>query len=608
MNDSLSIGTDTVCETDVLSVSATDADENVVVDVKHLTVDPENVTRFREQLHSESQSKETESTSTAEGATKHDIPGSPILKHSAPNERNFFGNNNIHTPPSVAGKAHTCPSQSQNTDGSRKDFHEKSMKFDISSQSAPLKTAGGALTDNITHEEHVAYKSPFFEAPDPSKISVKNTKNFRETFTNTETLLTDMSLRTLSGENKTNFSESVSQSRSDLPQPSPTLKSPATLLRELQNPTTANAMPTLEATTNRVQTALNAANMSAGNVMREVPVVREPKYFETLSVPTEHATASKEFSQELQSSAEAPSSITATNASEPSLGTSASSPARASEAVTQVPSRETPLAETLHAPENHTTPHSTTTSVFNAPPSLTDAFAKDGTVVSATSLRSSDGSNTVMNASIIKPTGTKQRNVSEISKPLSKTVDTASTAEYLSGTNTRERPRTSDNTSDTHRTTVWETIPFLRTTVETTTPVQESIATQQTQKSHAMLIAQQIRDHIIDRILISSSALNDNRTVTVQLSPRLLRDTEVQFTQNGTSLDIRLVSQNKDSVQFLQQHQSDLQTYLQGELKTYRAISVRVPSSQTTSELAQPHDGRSRNRFEYQPADEEETT
>ena len=51
MDESLSIGTDTVGKTDVLSVSATDVDENVVVDVKHLTVDPENVTRFREQLH-----------------------------------------------------------------------------------------------------------------------------------------------------------------------------------------------------------------------------------------------------------------------------------------------------------------------------------------------------------------------------------------------------------------------------------------------------------------------------------------------------------------------------------------------------------------------------
>lgn len=579
MNESLSIGTDTVCETDVLSVSATDADENVVVDVKHLTVDPENVTRFREQLHSESQSKETESTSTAEGATKRDASESPVLKHSAPNERNFFGNNNIHTPPSVAGKPPPCPSQNQSTDGSRKDFCEKSMKFDISSQSAALKTSGRTSTNNVTHEEHVLYKSPFFEAPDPSRISVKNTKDFRETFANTETLPTDMPLWNTSSRNKTNFSESVSQSRPDLPQPSPMLKSPETLLRELQNPTTANAMPTLEATTNRVQTALNAANMSAGNVMREVPVVREPKYFETLSVPTEHATASKEFSQELQSSAEAPSSITATNASEPSLGTSASSPARASEAVTQVPSRETPLAETLHAPKNHTTPHSY------------------------------GGNDTVSpNASVTKPTETARQNVPETSKPLSKTDHTASTSERPSATQTRERPRTSDNTSDTHRTTVIDTIPFLRTPNDNTTPVQESIATQQTRKSHAMLIAQQIRDHIIDRILVSSSALNGNRTVTVQLSPRLLRDTEVQFTQNGTSLDIRLVSQNKGSVQFLQQYQSDLQTYLQGELKTYRAISVRVPSSQTTSELAQPHDGRSRNRFGYQSANEEETT
>ena len=329
MNKELSIGTDTVGETDVLSVSATDADENVVVDVKHLTVDPENVTRFREQLHSESQSKETGNASTAEGETKRNASEKPVSKHSAPNERTFFGNNDRHSPPFVAA---------------------------------------------------------------------------------------------------------------------------------------------------------------------------------------------------------------------------------------------------------HTTPH---------------PYGGNDTVS--------------INASATKPTETARQNVPETSKPLSKTDNTASTAEPLSKIKTREHPHSPESASDMHKTAVWETIPFLRTTVETTTPVQESTATQAS-KSHAMLIAQQIRDHIIDRILVSSSAPNDNRTVTVQLSPRLLQDTEVQFTQNGTSLDIRLVSQNKDSVQFLQQHQSDLQTYLQGELKTYRAISVRVPSSQASAELAQPHDGRSRNRFEYQSTDEEETT
>ena len=376
MDESLSIGTDTVGKTDVLSVSATDADENVVVDVKHLTVDPEKVTRFREQLHSESQSKETGNASTAEGKTKHDISESLVLKHS------------------------------------RKDFYEKSMKFDIPSQNAALKASGGTMA-------------------------------------------------------RTSGASDVA-----------------------------------------------STSIHIGN----------------------------------------------------------------SEAVTKELSSGIPSAETFHAPENRTAPHSY------------------------------DGNDTVSaNASATKSTETARQNVPETSKPLSKTDNTASTAEPLSKIKTREHPRSSESASDMHKTAVWETIPFLRTTVETTAPVSDPTAAQAS-KSHATLLAQQIRDHIIDRILVSSSALNDNRTVTVQLSPRLLRDTEVQFTQNGTSLDIRLVSQNKDSVQFLQQHQSDLQTYLQGELKTYRAISVRVPSSQTTSELAQPHDGRSRNRFEYQPANEEETT
>ena len=413
MNEELSIGTDIPCETEVASVFASDADGSVPVDIRHLSADPENVAQFQEQLHSKSQSKGTKSISTAEGETKRNASEKPVSKHSAPNERTLFGNNGRNTPPFVAGKTHPCPSKNKSTDNSRKDFYEKSMKFDINSKSSALKTAGGTMTRT-------------------SGISV---------------------------------------------------------------------------------------------------------------------------------------------------GTSVSTSAPASEAVTKAPSWETPAAKTLHAPENRTTPHSY------------------------------DGNDTVSaNASATKPTETARQNVPETSKPLSKTDNTASTGEPLSKIKTCEHPRSSESTSDTHRTAVIDTIPFLRTANETIAPVQEPTAAQQTQKSHATLLAQQIRDHVIDRILVSSSALNDNRTVTVQLSPRLLRDTEVQFTQNGTSLDIRLVSQNKDSVQFLQQYQSDLQTYLQGELKTYRAISVRVPSSQTTSELAQPHDGRSRNRFGYQTADEEETT
>ena len=412
MNEELSIGANSARNPDVVLTATTDTDGNVPVDIKHLSADPENVTRFREQLHSKSQSKETKNISTVEGETKREISESLVSKHSAPNERNLFGNNGRNTPPFVAGKAHTCPSKNQSIDNSRKDFYEKSMEFDINSKGSAPKTADGTMT----------YTSGISDAASTSI----HTRNLR--------------------------------------------------------------------------------------------------------------------------------------------------------AVTKELSSGIPSAETFHAPENRTAPH---------------PYGGNDTVSP--------------NASVTKPFSAEQQNTFETSKLLSKTDNTASTSEPLSKIKTREHPHSPESTSDAPETAVWETIPFLRTSNETVATVQEPTAAQAS-KSHAMLIAQQIRDHIIDRILVSSSALNDSRTVTVQLSPRLLRDTEVQFTQNGTSLDIRLVSQNKDSVQFLQQHQSDLQTYLQGELKTYRAISVRVPSSQTTAELAQPHDGRSRNRFEYQTADEEETT
>ena len=189
----------------------------------------------------------------------------------------------------------------------------------------------------------------------------------------------------------------------------------------------------------------------------------------------------------------------------------------------------------------------------------------------------------------------------------SKTPNGAFAEELTLKTGKTEHSRSSENTLETGETAVIDTIPFLRTITENTDSVQNLTATQSL-RSHAILVAQQIKDHIIDRILISSSELNAKRTVTVQLSPRLLRNTEIQFTKNGTSLDVRLVSTNKESVQFLQQQQSDLQTYLQGELKMYRSISVQVASPKVSSDLTQPHDGRSRNRFVYTSTDEEEQT
>ena len=484
MNEELSIGTDIARKSDVALTASTDADGSVPVDIRHLSADPENVAQFREQLHSKSQSKETKNISTVEGETKHDISESPVSKHSAPNERTFFGNNGKNTPPFVAAQS-PHPSQSQNTDGSRKDFCEKSMKFDVTKS---ISTAEGETKRNAS------------EKP-VSKHSAPNE-------------------RTLFGNNGRNTPPFVAGKAHPCP----------------------------------------SKNQSIDNFRKD--------FYEK----------PMEFDVNFQSSAPKASGGTMARTSGISVGTSVSTSIPASEAVTKAPSLETPATKTLHAPENRTDPYS-----YN-------------------------GNDTVSaNASVTKPTGTKQQNVPETSKPLSKTDNTASTAEPLSKIKTREHPHSPESASDMHKTAVWETIPFLRTTVETTAPVSDPTAVQAS-KSHAMLLAQQIRDHVIDRILVSSSALNDNRTVTVQLSPRLLQDTEVQFTQNGTSLDIRLVSQNKDSVQFLQQHQSDLQTYLQGELKTYRAISVRVPSSQASAELAQPHDGRSRNRFEYQSTDEEETT
>ncbi len=123
-------------------------------------------------------------------------------------------------------------------------------------------------------------------------------------------------------------------------------------------------------------------------------------------------------------------------------------------------------------------------------------------------------------------------------------------------------------------------------------------------RTHSEIILQQIKDQIIDRILVSANELDQNKTVRVVLSPTLLESTYVDFQKVGQALSIQFETMGVNSLQFLKTNQVDLQLYLQENLKQFREVSVQVKGS--SGNLEQPNDGRSRNRYEYENLDDEE--
>ena len=123
-------------------------------------------------------------------------------------------------------------------------------------------------------------------------------------------------------------------------------------------------------------------------------------------------------------------------------------------------------------------------------------------------------------------------------------------------------------------------------------------------RPNAAIIVQQIKDQVIDRILVSTNDIATDKTVKVIISPNVLEATEVNFQKMGDVLSIQFVSRSEGSLQFLQSNQTNLQGYLQTELKQFKDISVSVRSNGNMTE--HPGDGRSRNRYEYQAVDEDE--
>lgn len=115
---------------------------------------------------------------------------------------------------------------------------------------------------------------------------------------------------------------------------------------------------------------------------------------------------------------------------------------------------------------------------------------------------------------------------------------------------------------------------------------------------------QQIKDQIVDRILVSTASLNANQSVKVVFSPTVLAETEVNIQKLGQALQVQFVSSDVKSIVFIQSNQLDLQGYLQNNLKQFEEVHVSL--KEMDNDLDQPKDGRSRNRNEYQSLEDDE--
>lgn len=190
----------------------------------------------------------------------------------------------------------------------------------------------------------------------------------------------------------------------------------------------------------------------------------------------------------------------------------------------------------------------------------------------------------------VNSSGTIKRPTGSQTMPLGKSIE----VEYSS---TQTDPLKKETVS-------FQDNPYVAPVVSPLISLSSTIPTSEVLKAHAALISQQIKDQIIDRILVSTNDIAANKTVKVVISPTVLEGTEVNFQKVGDTLSVQFVSRNEGSLQFLQVNQADLQGYLQGELKQFKDVAVSIKTNENSAES--PEDGRSRNRYEYQNQDEDE--
>lgn len=113
----------------------------------------------------------------------------------------------------------------------------------------------------------------------------------------------------------------------------------------------------------------------------------------------------------------------------------------------------------------------------------------------------------------------------------------------------------------------------------------------------------EIKIALVDRILVSTAALDNKQTVRITFSQAVLPGTEVAINRQGNALNVTFVTTNPGSAALLTSTQGSLQQHLTEKL-SFNEINVSVRSSDTSQ--GHPQDGRSRNRYDYMDPESEE--
>lgn len=112
---------------------------------------------------------------------------------------------------------------------------------------------------------------------------------------------------------------------------------------------------------------------------------------------------------------------------------------------------------------------------------------------------------------------------------------------------------------------------------------------------------QQVVQAVAERVLVSDGS-DGRQEVRIQLKESVLPGVEVRIRQEGGRTVVDFVSQNADSTRFLDGQRGALGSLLEGRLKT--DVEVRVTASDGTDTGGDTGDGRSREHYVAEPADE----
>jgi hypothetical protein len=106
---------------------------------------------------------------------------------------------------------------------------------------------------------------------------------------------------------------------------------------------------------------------------------------------------------------------------------------------------------------------------------------------------------------------------------------------------------------------------------------------------------------VAERILASADALNAKQEVRVTIKDNILKDTEVVISKDRKMLAVDFYTSADKSVSWLVSKQVELRAHLLQTLQGFNDVDVNVYQKASETDSGDSHDGRSRNKYNYNP-------